>query len=65
MPSLESSDRGDYNETIQSTIFKIKKKPKLSQICSYGIFSKGLKNRFETAGVNEKSVVEPLKVYCR
>ena len=37
--------------------------PKLSQICSYGIFSKGLENEFETAMVNEPSVFEPLKVY--
>ena len=26
---------------------------KLFQICSYGIFSKGLKNEFETTAVNE------------
>ena len=38
--------------------------PKLSQICSYGIFSKGPKNEFETAVVNEPSVFEPLKFYC-
>ena len=38
--------------------------PKLSQICSYGIFSKGLKSEFETAVVNEKSGFEPLKFYC-
>ena len=46
--------------------FSIKKEnhPKLSQICSYGIFSKGLKNGFETAVVNEPSVFEPLKFYC-
>ena len=37
---------------------------KLSQICSYGIFSSGLKNEFETAVVNEPSVFEPLKFYC-
>ena len=30
--------------------------PKLSQICSYWIFSKGLKNEFEKAVVNESSV---------
>ena len=48
------------------TIFKIKKEnhPKLSHICSYGIFSKGLKSEFETAVVNEPSVFEPLKFYC-
>ena len=38
--------------------------PNLSQICSYGLFSKGLKNKFETAMVNEPSVFEPLKFYC-
>ena len=41
-----------------------KKHPKLSQICSYGFFSKGLKNEFETAVVNEPSVFEPLKFCC-
>ena len=29
-----------------------------------GYFSKGLKNEFETAVVNEVSVFEPLKFYC-
>ena len=29
-----------------------------------GFFSKGLKNKFETAVVNEPSVLEPLKFYC-
>ena len=28
------------------------------------VFSKGLKNKFEIAVVNEPSVFEPLKVYC-
>ena len=37
--------------------------PKLSQICIYGIYSKGPKNEFETAMVNEPSVFEPLKFY--
>ena len=37
---------------------------KLSQICSCGIFSKGLKNEFETTVVNEPSLFEPLKLYC-
>ena len=37
---------------------------KLFQICSYRIISKGLKNEFETAVVNEPSVFEPLKFYC-
>ena len=43
---------------------KKKKHPKLSQICSYGIFSKGPKNEFERAVVNEPSVFELLKFYC-
>ena len=43
---------------------KTKKHPKLSQICSYGIFSKALKNEFERAVVNEPSMFEPLKFYC-
>ena len=38
--------------------------PKLSQICNYGICSKGPKNEFETAVVNEPSVFEPLQFYC-
>ena len=66
MFSLESPDRGDSNENTKYTIFNIKKENhiKLSQICSYGIFSKGLKNEFETVVVNEPSVFEPLKFYC-
>ena len=43
--------------------YKKENHTKLSQICSYGIFSKGLKNEFETAMVNEPSVFEPLKFY--
>ena len=38
--------------------------PKLSQICNYEICSKGPKNEFETAMLNEPSVFEPLKFYC-
>ena len=66
MFSLESPHRGDSSEYTKYTIFNIKKKivrAKLSQICSYGSFSKGLKNEFETAMVNEPSVFEPLKFY--
>ena len=65
MFTLESPHRGDSNEYIQYTIFQYEKEkhPKLSQICSYGFFSKGLKNEFETAMVNEPSVFEPLNVY--
>ena len=64
--SLESPQRGDSNEYTQYTIFQYKKEniPNLSQICNYWICSKGLKNEFETAVVNEPSVSEPLKFYC-
>ena len=65
--SLKSPHRGDSNKvySTQYTIFNIQKKqPKLAQICSYVFSSKGLKNEFETAVVNEPSVFEPLKVYC-
>ena len=64
--TLESPHRGDSNEYTQYTIFQYEKEKhsKLSQICSYGNFSKGLKKEFETAVVNEPSVFEPLKFYC-
>ena len=64
--SLESPIWGDSNEYTQHTIFSIKKEnhTKLSQICSYGMFFKGLKNEFETAVVKEPSVFERLKFYC-
>ena len=65
MFSLESPHRGDSNEYTHYTIFNIKiSHPELFEICSYGIFSKGLNNEFETAVVNEPSVFEPLKFYC-
>ena len=47
-----------------STYKKKENHSKLSQICSYGIFAKVLKNEFETAVVNEPSMFEPLKFYC-
>ena len=66
--SLESPRRDDFNEYTQytCTIFNIKKKiilnyPKSAAMC---FCSKGLKNEFETAVVNEPSVFEPLKFYC-
>ena len=34
-----------------------------ASLCSFGLFSKGLKNEFETAMVNESSVFKPLKFY--
>ena len=44
--------------------YKIEQHPKLIQICSYKIVSKGLKKEFEKAMVNEPSVFEPSKFYC-
>ena len=66
MFSLESPQRGDSNEYTQNTISQYKKEinPELSQICNYRICSKGPKNEFEPAVVNEPSVFEPLKFYC-
>ena len=65
--SLETPQRRDSNEYTQYTISQYKKKknhPKLSPICNYGICSKGFKNEFETAVVNEPSVFEPLTFHC-
>ena len=67
--SLEPSHRGDSNEYTQYTIlyniYKKENHPKLSQICSYEIFSQGLKNEFEKAMVYEPSVLEPhLFIFC-
>ena len=64
--SLESPHRDDSNEHTKHTIFNIKKKITLNYPKSavMGFFSKGLKNEFETAMVNEASVFEPLKLYC-
>ena len=64
--SLELPHRGDSYEYIQYITFNIKKEnhPKLFRICSYGIFSKGLKEQLEVDLVNEPSVLEPLKFYC-
>ena len=63
MFSLESPQRGDSSVYTEYTISQYKKEnhAKLSQICIYGICSKGPKNEFETAVVNEQSVFEPLK----
>ena len=59
-------DQGDSNEYTQYTIFNIKKIIILNypKSAAMGFFSKGLKNGFETAMVNEPSVFEPLKFYC-
>ena len=66
MFSLESPRRGDCNKYTQYTIFNIKKKITLiySKSAAMGFCSKGLKNEFETAVVNELSMFEPLKFYC-
>ena len=66
MFSLESPQRGDSNEYTQYTISQYEKEshPKLAQICSHGICSKGPRNEFEIAVVNEQSVFEPPKFYC-
>ena len=66
MFSLESPHRGDSNESAQYTVFNMNKKNTLNypKTAAMGFFSKGLKNEFETAVVNEPSVFEPLKFYC-
>ena len=67
MFTLESPRRGDSNEYTRYTIFNMNEKNTLHYLKSaaMGFFSKGLKNEFETAVVNEPSVFEPLKFYCR
>ena len=62
MSSFESPHRGDSNEYTQYTNFNIQKKITLNYPKS-GIFSKELKNEFETAVVNEPSLFKPLKFY--
>ena len=64
--SLESPRRGDSNEYTQYTIFNMNKKNTINypKSAATGFFSKGIKNEFETAVVNEPSVFEPLKFYC-
>ena len=65
--SLESPRWGKSNESTQYTIFNIQKKISLNhpKSSATGIVFKELKNEFETAVVNEPSVFEPLKVFCR
>ena len=64
--SLESPHRGHSNGYTQYTIFNIKKKITFNypKSAAMGFCSKGLKNEFETAMVNEPFVFEPLKFYC-
>ena len=66
MFSLESPHRGDSNGYTHYTIFNIKRKITLNypKSAAMGFCSNGLKNKFETAVVNEPSVIEPLKFYC-
>ena len=66
MFSLESPHRGDSNKYAQQTIFYIKRKKSSLTILSVLLwnFSKGLKNEFEAAVVDEPSVFEPLKFCC-
>ena len=62
----ESPHQGDSNGYTKYTIFHMNRKNTLNYLKSaaLGFFSKGLKNEFETAVVNEPSVFEPLKFYC-
>ena len=64
--SLESPHWGDSNEYTLYFFFNIKKNITLNypKSATMGLHSKGLKNEFETAVVNEPSVFEPLKFYC-
>ena len=64
--SLESPHRGDSKDYKQYTIFNLNMKNTLNypKSAAMGIFSKGLKNEFEAAVVNEPSVFELLKFYC-
>ena len=66
MISLESPHRGDSNEYTQYTIYNMNMTNTLNypKSAAMDLFSKGLKNEFETAVVNEPSVSEPLKFYC-
>ena len=60
---LEPPHRGGSNGYTQYTIFNINMKNTLNYPKS-ALFSKGHKNEFETAVVNEPSLFEPLKFYC-
>ena len=66
MLSLESPHRGDSNENIKYTIFnKIKKITLIIPNLQLWDFSQGLNNEFESAVVNEPSVFELLKFFCK
>ena len=63
--SLESPNPGHSNGYKQYTIFNIKKKITLNypKSSAMGFCSKGLKNKLETAVLNEPTMFEPLKLY--
>ena len=65
--SLESPQWGDSNEYTQYTIINIIKKITLNnpKSAAMGFLFQGTQNEFETAVVNEPSVFEPLKFYCK
>ena len=48
----------------QFSLYKKKKIINYPKSAGMRFFSKGLKNKFESAKVNEPSVFKPLKVYC-
>ena len=63
--SLESPHRGDSYEYTQYTIVNVKKEITINYLkFAFMGFSKGLKNKFETAVVNEPSVFKPMTFYC-
>ena len=69
MFSSESLHQRDSNEYIctYNIPFSIKRKKitlNYPTSAAMGFCSKGLKNKFETAMINEPSVFEPLKFYC-
>ena len=66
MFSLELPRRDDSNQYTQHTSIHIRKKitQNYLKFAFMGCFSKGLKNEFETAMVNEPSVLKPLKFDC-
>ena len=61
--SLDSPHRSDLNEYTQYTIFNIQKENYLNytKSATMEFCSKGLKNEFETAVVNEPSVFRAIK----
>ena len=61
---IASSRRFERVFTIYHFQYKKENRPKFFQIFSYRFFSKGLKNEFETAMVNEPSMFEQPKLYC-